>query len=1118
MAVADLSLALNVQSSGTAEIDKLISALNKYSDKIDQIRNQKPPETAPWEKFGQDVKNAIENPLQAAGTAAKGLLDKLGPVGTGMALFGGAAIAAGVATVNIARQMGDLGLSIQNTALRMGLSTKEVGQFTYAAKLAGGDIGSLEGAMRKLSLGLADSGADGEKARRGLAALGVSARDANGEIRSTNDIFLDISRGLNSLGSAAERNSAAVKIFGRAGIELIPILVGLSETVAKAKEMGLGLDEKTVKGLDDAHKELAEIAARWTELARQPKIILTLEVAALLKWIRGDGGDKTGGGHGDDKGPMTPGEKEVQRYWSEREASPQGKADELRAQIATYGNRSDPEALSHLATLWTQLATQDDLAGGGGKRILDKALAGTGGSVDAQLAAARKALEGVQGEARGMDENKQGVTTDAARDMALRLADAQRRVNQLEVEKQAAEDEKKASANALAEERKRSTGIGAMSKRADELGMSPIQKAIAEGSTLGLTPLGGGPLTRLLFGQGWIEGPAKGGMIGELQKQPVTLAETDWDARQKTTSEQFVKDLKAATKPDEEELRKSMGVYDVLAGLQKTEIESGLTKTLAGTSAKFLGKVEEPEAALASRKQAANDVYKIEVDRAMLAQTSGERELDLARALAEFKRSLWSAEDQHQADLEKAEQDAQQRAEELAGGVFAGLTNKKGPGTGLREFGLGQVNQLEKGVFTNLTTPYFQDIGKMFGKIGAGATGGSSFVGGLLQGTIFDPDHGKDAVKPSIDAATKSVVALTSSVDALTDTLGGTAPASTTDLGSLLPLVAGGGFGSTAGGAGGLVKLLAGSGGAGGGGGSGGLLGGLFGPSVSGSLPAGYSSPVIDYASLFGITPIVPNGSIGGLNPIDSFSAMADSAAAGGALPGPTSLSSASTVNVGSIGKQAESAVTAISKLFKTPSSTDTSARSQAIGDIGKGVAAGFEIYNGIKTGGAKGGVEDVAGGLMAASMFSGPAAPFLAAGGAILSMVSSMFGDPKVARQNQLNKELTDWHFFQPQALSSMMDGSGELTNYDARGNVRGTPYSGWRFDVTQSHYGDKINGQPTPIPGSAQPVYIYAMDAQSFAQFATTNRTAIANSQYQAIQEGHPLVSAIRAVTGTA
>src|ERR1035438_9518223 len=69
-----LESAFQVDASGTAEIDKLISALNKYSDKIDQIRNQKPPEAAPWEKFGQDVKNAIENPLQVAGTAAKGLL------------------------------------------------------------------------------------------------------------------------------------------------------------------------------------------------------------------------------------------------------------------------------------------------------------------------------------------------------------------------------------------------------------------------------------------------------------------------------------------------------------------------------------------------------------------------------------------------------------------------------------------------------------------------------------------------------------------------------------------------------------------------------------------------------------------------------------------------------------------------------------------------------------------------------------------------------------------------------------------------------------------------------------------------------------------------------------
>jgi hypothetical protein len=38
------------------------------------------------------------------------------------------------------------------------------------------------------------------------------------------------------------------------------------------------------------------------------------------------------------------------------------------------------------------------------------------------------------------------------------------------------------------------------------------------------------------------------------------------------------------------------------------------------------------------------------------------------------------------------------------------------------------------------------------------------------------------------------------------------------------------------------------------------------------------------------------------------------------------------------------------------------------------------------------------------------------------------------------------------------------------------------------------------------------------SFAQFETNNRGAPANAQYQAIQEGHPLVQAIRAATGVA
>jgi hypothetical protein len=404
----------------------------------------------------------------------------------------------------------------------------------------------------------------------------------------------------------------------------------------------------------------------------------------------------------------------------------------------------------------------------------------------------------------------------------------------------------------------------------------------------------------------------------------------------------------------------------------------------------------------------------------------------------------------------------------MASGVFAGLTNSKGPGEGLRQYGMGMLNTLEHGVFTNLTTPAFQQIGKSLGVAGGAAAGGSTFLSGLLKGTLFDPEHGKDPVKPSIDAAKLSVDALKGSVDTLISALGGAPPAGS----------------GAAGGVSGLLNFA-----------------GPYGSTASSVLQAFSSSgSTSDYGS-------VPTTSL------DEAKAMGMALPALGAVGGVAAgLASRGGSGDAAVEKSATSAANSIGNFLKSSSGKTL------MTDVGKGVTAGFEIYQGIKMGGAKGGLEIGAGGLTAASMIPGPQQPFLMAGAAVLSMVQSMFGDPKLNRQRAISNELTDWHYFQPQALSSFSDGSGDLMNYDARGNVRNTGYDAWRFNVTQSHYGSPISGQPTPIPGSAQPVYIYAMDAQSFAQFASNNRGAIANSQYQAIQEGHPLVQAIRAATGTA
>src|SRR5262249_41365664 len=90
------------------------------------------------------------------------------------------------------RSLADYGIQTQAIALKTGLTTKEVGQFSFAARSAGSDIDVFQTAMRKLSVGLTEGGEEGKKAADALRELGVSSRNVDGSIRPMGEIFEQI--------------------------------------------------------------------------------------------------------------------------------------------------------------------------------------------------------------------------------------------------------------------------------------------------------------------------------------------------------------------------------------------------------------------------------------------------------------------------------------------------------------------------------------------------------------------------------------------------------------------------------------------------------------------------------------------------------------------------------------------------------------------------------------------------------------------------------------------------------------------------------------------------------------------------------------------------------------
>jgi len=163
-----------------------------------------------------------------------------------------------VAGFAAAKSLGEYGMEIKNVELRTGMSSKEVGQFGFAARMAGQDVSIFERMMRGLSQAADEQSKEGAKARATLQGLGVDLRSITGEARPTADVIRDIAGGLAKLPEGFERDAAAMGLFKRAGIEAIPVIAGLTDNIRRAKELGLGATDEDMKRWEKYHEAVTE--------------------------------------------------------------------------------------------------------------------------------------------------------------------------------------------------------------------------------------------------------------------------------------------------------------------------------------------------------------------------------------------------------------------------------------------------------------------------------------------------------------------------------------------------------------------------------------------------------------------------------------------------------------------------------------------------------------------------------------------------------------------------------------------------------------------------------------------------------------------------------------------
>ena len=152
---------------------------------------------------------------------------------------------------------------LNTLAKQTGISTAELQKMQYASDLVDVSVDTITGAMTKMKKNMASTSADTQAA---FQRIGVSVTDANGQLRSSTDVFYEVLQGLSKISNETERDVVAMQLFGKSADELAGIVddggAALKSLGEEAEKLGLILDQETLDSLNNVNDQVDKLKAK----------------------------------------------------------------------------------------------------------------------------------------------------------------------------------------------------------------------------------------------------------------------------------------------------------------------------------------------------------------------------------------------------------------------------------------------------------------------------------------------------------------------------------------------------------------------------------------------------------------------------------------------------------------------------------------------------------------------------------------------------------------------------------------------------------------------------------------------------------------------------------------
>ena len=276
-------------------IDERTKAFGENSDYVNKLKKQYYDTETEMNKMTKSVEQMAES-TDNASSSALGFSDVLNAnllsnvLSKGIEVLRQKFVELSKAVIDAAFDVVSLADSLNTLAKQTGLSTDTLQELEFASKFIDVDTSTMTSSLTKLTRTMYSASTGTKASAENFKKLGVNIYNADGSLRDSYDVFLDIIDALGQIEDETTRDGMAMRIFGKSAQELNPLIIAgsdaLAEYAAQAHEIGYVMDGETLDAMNAVNDDIDLMRFQFEALKNQLGMAVTPVITEVIEALR----------------------------------------------------------------------------------------------------------------------------------------------------------------------------------------------------------------------------------------------------------------------------------------------------------------------------------------------------------------------------------------------------------------------------------------------------------------------------------------------------------------------------------------------------------------------------------------------------------------------------------------------------------------------------------------------------------------------------------------------------------------------------------------------------------------------------------------------------------------